>query len=162
MAKPTDEFDFSRQRWEHLIDSYIFNDRDREVINDRCRATEDERQNGAFTSTSISNDGSQTNVYGCRSSSHGFRTGRADDFDTIFLRGDGHSSGRRRSDSRRHVDKVIAIAAKRDSVTILLDVAAITAGGVADRDNTTDGHSRRAGISRVNSRFTHKISPFIK
>lgn len=35
MPKPTDEFDFSRQRWEHLIDSYIFNDRDREILKRR-------------------------------------------------------------------------------------------------------------------------------
>ena len=35
MPKPTDEFDFSRQRWEHLIDSYIFSDRDREILKRR-------------------------------------------------------------------------------------------------------------------------------
>lgn len=35
MTKPTDEFDFSRQRWEHLIDSYIFNERDREILKRR-------------------------------------------------------------------------------------------------------------------------------
>lgn len=35
MPKPTDEFDFSRQRWEHLIDSYIFNERDREILKRR-------------------------------------------------------------------------------------------------------------------------------
>ncbi len=35
MPKPTDEFDFSRKRWEHLIDSYIFNERDREILKRR-------------------------------------------------------------------------------------------------------------------------------
>lgn len=35
MPKPTDEFDFNRQRWEHLIDSYIFNERDREILKRR-------------------------------------------------------------------------------------------------------------------------------
>lgn len=108
MPKPTDEFDFSRQRWEHLIDSYIFDD---------CNA--------------------------------------------VFLRGDRHSSGRCRCDRRGDVYEIVSIAAKRDGVTVLLDVASITPGGATNRDDSTDSNCRCAGVSRVDSRFTHIINPFI-